>query len=100
MTATTPLAAAGHLTTVTMVYSAPDKAPVSHGAKMTLKKQKETKFEYIVIEGTNRTTFIERFLAVFDLATVYSPGVHSGPAFKMWYTSSRYVLLSAVSFAC
>jgi hypothetical protein len=91
-----PLAAAGHLTTVTMMYSALDKVPVSHKAKMTLKKQKETKFEYIVVEGTNCTTFIECFLTVFNLVTVYSPGIHSGPAFKMWYTSSRYVLLSAV----
>ncbi|KAL6303693.1 hypothetical protein BKA93DRAFT_817976 [Sparassis latifolia] len=43
---------------------------------------------HIVLEGIKHTGFIQAFLAVHDLADQFSPGVHSGPNFKLWWTGS------------
>ncbi|KAG6846921.1 hypothetical protein H0H93_011079 [Arthromyces matolae] len=40
----------------------------------------------IKMENISRTEFIKQFLSVFNLATHFSPGVHSGPDFKFWFT--------------
>jgi hypothetical protein len=56
-----------------------------------MKKQRNTKFDYILINGTSRTEFIQSALSIHELDKEYSPGVHSGPLFTVWYTGSRYV---------
>ncbi|KAH7903888.1 hypothetical protein BJ138DRAFT_965420, partial [Hygrophoropsis aurantiaca] len=85
--------AAGHLISVTTVYTAIEKpvsATGSHLSRLTVKKSKArtTKSDHIVLEGSARTKFIESFFAVHDLADQYSPGTHSGPPFKFWWTGS------------
>jgi hypothetical protein len=49
----------------------------------------KTKMDYIVIEGISRCDLIKAGLGVHELASVFSPGVNSGPDFKIWWTGSR-----------
>lgn len=79
------LTAAGHLVNITMAFLAPGKAV--RGNKIAMKPARITKMDHIVI--TSRTDFITAFLAVHELAEQFSPGVHSGPVFKLWWTGSR-----------
>ncbi|KAL6303947.1 hypothetical protein BKA93DRAFT_734171, partial [Sparassis latifolia] len=60
-------------------------------------KIKTLKFDYIILEGISRTMFITKILGVHDLADQYSPSVHSGPIFKLWFTGSRGGKTSAAS---
>jgi hypothetical protein len=79
---------AGHLVSILMIFNAQVAGPVSHGSRLVTKKTKVTKSEYIILEGISRTDFITTFLSVHGLAEQYSPGVHSGPAFKFYWTGS------------
>lgn len=84
-----PLANAGHLVSVTMAFTAPEASyGPSRAPKLIMKKSKTTKSDHIVVEGSNRTSFIQKFLSIHDLSDQYSPGVHSGPGFKLWWTGS------------
>ncbi|KAJ7831897.1 hypothetical protein B0H13DRAFT_2240520 [Mycena leptocephala] len=84
----TPLVNAGHLCFVVMVFT---PAPVlsARGAKAAVKQKKETKMEYIRVESMSRTEFQKAFLAVHGLENTYSPGIHSGFPFKMWWTGAN-----------
>jgi len=64
----------------------------SRNGKATLKRQTVPKMTYIVLEGTDRVTFIREFFKAHTLHEDYSPGVHNGPPFKLWWTG-RYCLL-------
>jgi hypothetical protein len=68
-------------------------APVlsARGAKAAVKQKKETKMEYIRMESMSRTEFQKAFLAVHGLENTYSPGIHSGFPFKMWWTGAKSV---------
>lgn len=59
-----------------------------------MKKQSHSKFNIIALEDLDRSAFICEWLKVWDLHTQYSPGVHSGPSFKMWWTGSAFVISS------
>ncbi|KAG6823164.1 hypothetical protein H0H92_011184 [Tricholoma furcatifolium] len=72
-----------YLISVTMLFT-PITTTVTHGKNV--KKEKKTKMIHIKMEGISRVEFIKLFLAVFDLATHFSPGVHAGPDFKFWFT--------------
>ncbi|KAG1860347.1 hypothetical protein F4604DRAFT_1930239 [Suillus subluteus] len=76
----------GHLVSITMAYTAPDKT--GRGLKLVVKKFKTVKSDHIVLEDITRTTFIQMFLTIHELADQYSPGVHSGPGFKLSWTGS------------
>ncbi|KAJ6611324.1 hypothetical protein B0H10DRAFT_1953187 [Mycena sp. CBHHK59/15] len=84
----TPLAKAGYLCFISMVYT-PAAVPSTWGAKVAPKLKRETKMEYIHLETMSRTDFQEAFLAVHGLENIYSPGVHSGFPFKIWWTSAN-----------
>ncbi|KAG1842365.1 hypothetical protein DFJ58DRAFT_732046 [Suillus subalutaceus] len=58
------------------------------GSKLVVKKFKTVKSDHIVLEDITWTTFIQKFLAIYELADQYSPGVHSGPGFKLSWTGS------------
>ncbi|KAF8056089.1 hypothetical protein FPV67DRAFT_1432500 [Lyophyllum atratum] len=73
-----------HLVTVVMAYSAP-VAPTTRNAKPTTKKTRTNKAKNISIEGTTRVEFIKACLSVHDIAEKFSPGVHSGPDFMLWW---------------
>ncbi|KIK81779.1 hypothetical protein PAXRUDRAFT_155282, partial [Paxillus rubicundulus Ve08.2h10] len=47
------------------------------------------KSNHMLIDEISRTDFIKAFLRVHDLADQYSPGIHFGPQFKLWWTGSR-----------
>ncbi|KAJ7831762.1 hypothetical protein B0H14DRAFT_2365025 [Mycena olivaceomarginata] len=84
-TADTPLAKAGHFCFVSMVFT-PAPVPTARGAKAAVKSKKETKMEYIRMESISRTDFQKAVLTVHGLEKIYSPGVHSGFPFKMWWS--------------
>ncbi|KAG6836198.1 hypothetical protein H0H93_010421 [Arthromyces matolae] len=75
---------AGFLVSVTMIFSAP-AAPNARG-RSGVKKEKSVKMERIKIDGITRTDFIKEFLRIHSLSDHYSPGVHSGPQFRIWWT--------------
>jgi hypothetical protein len=81
-----PLALAGHLVSITMAFTGPEQT--ARGSKVSMKKLRTAKSDHIVIENTSRGAFIKSFLAVNDLADQYSPGVHTGPSFKLWWAGS------------
>jgi hypothetical protein len=69
--------------------------PISTGTrtgKATSKKQNSSKLAFIVLEDTDRVTFIREFLKAHNLDGEYSPGVHNSPSFKLWWTG-RYEFL-------
>lgn len=57
------------------------------------------KSDYIKIEGSSRVDFIKAFFGVHDLSDQFSPGVHSGPPFKIWWSGSRFDLILVSSCA-
>ena len=73
---------------MTIVVSVPEKG-AGRAAKVVMKKQRSTKFDYIKIEGASRCEFIVKMLGVHDLDDQFAPGVHSGPSFKLWFTGSK-----------
>lgn len=78
----------GHLVSVLMFFNSQVTGPLSRGSKLITKKSKVTKSGHISLEGISRTNFITSFLSVHGLSDQYSPGVHSGPAFKFFWTGS------------
>jgi hypothetical protein len=87
-----PLDLAGHMVSIAMVFSSAEQAPsASRLGKTVMKKHRNAKFDYIDIVELDQSAFIREWLRVHDLADQYSPGVHNGPPFKMWWTGSRYV---------
>ncbi|GBE83748.1 predicted protein [Sparassis crispa] len=89
-TAATPLEGAGHIISITHVFTLPEMKTVSsRGSKAAAPKPTmNIRFEHIVLEGIGRTGFMQAFLAVHDLADQFSPGVHLGPDFKLWWMGS------------
>lgn len=80
----------GHIVNVTLIYTAP-AAPTVGRAKAAPKKAKTTKMDNIPLESITRVDFIKAFLATHGLAETFSPGTHSGPDFKLWWTGMRCV---------
>ncbi|KAG2130852.1 hypothetical protein DEU56DRAFT_814656 [Suillus clintonianus] len=80
-------APAHHLVYVCMMSSVIEKPP-GRNAKTSTKKDKTIKSDYIKIEGSSRADFIKAFFGVHDLSDQFSPGVHSGPPFKIWWSGS------------
>lgn len=82
-----------HMVSVTMHFSAQVPAANSRHCKLVSKRSKLVRFEEIEIEGSTRVKFIQSFLSVHQLADKYSPGILSGPAFRLFWTGSVYVCL-------
>ncbi|TFY79566.1 hypothetical protein EWM64_g4445 [Hericium alpestre] len=68
-----------------------DEMRAARGAKMALKKKPTTttKFEYIKMDSISHVDFIKAFLRVHNLDSQYSPGVHAGLDFRLWWTGSN-----------
>ena len=76
-----------------MVYSiAAAPGPGGHAPKGLVKQKPKTKMTNIVLDKITHADFIKAFLATHNLSDKYSPGVHSGPDFKLWWSGSPYVL--------
>ena len=76
-----------------MVYSvAAAPGPGGRAPKGLVKQKPKTKMTNIVLDKITRADFIKAFLATHNLSDKYSPGVHSGPDFKLWWSGSPYVL--------
>ena len=89
------------MVSVTMVYSAPEKAPGGNRlGKVVMKKHRNAKFDYVKISLLDRVSFIREWLRIHDVGDQYSPGIHNGPPFKMWWTGSRYVNPSILMILC
>jgi hypothetical protein len=72
-----------------MLFASPDKTYGAGGvAKLTMKAKKTSKSDHIILESITRTEFVRAYLGVHDLGDQYSPGVHSGPSFKLWWAGS------------
>ncbi|KAJ7724818.1 hypothetical protein DFH07DRAFT_1003564 [Mycena maculata] len=85
----TPLELAGHQVSVIEVRPAPEKTTSTRTGKPAARKdERESKFDYIKLEDMSCCDFVTAFLKVHDCAEEYSPGVHSGPPFKMSWTGS------------
>lgn len=81
-----------------MHFSTQVQAAIGCGSKIATKCSKLVCSDYIQIEGTIRPDFIRSFLGVHDLSDQFSPGVYSGPTFRLHWTGSTY-MLSALSYA-
>ncbi|KIJ10550.1 hypothetical protein PAXINDRAFT_16468 [Paxillus involutus ATCC 200175] len=77
----------GHLVSVCMVSSIVKRTGGRNGKLMT-KKDKTSKSDYIQVDGNSHMDFIKAFFCVHDLGDQFSPGIHSGPPFKLWWTGS------------
>ncbi|KAF8834082.1 hypothetical protein BDN67DRAFT_1016881 [Paxillus ammoniavirescens] len=75
----------GHLVSATNLST---EKPISSRGKPTVKKLHTTKSDQIPIEDINRVDFVKAFLRIHELTDQYSPGVHFGPQFKLWWTGS------------
>jgi hypothetical protein len=78
----------GYLVSILMNFSLHAQGPVTRGSKVVKKKSKLIKSDYIVLEGITRTDFIVAYLSIHGLSDQFSPGVHSGPPFKLYWTGS------------
>ena len=74
-----------------MLFNVQVAGPAGHGSKLVTKRLKLTISKIIVLEDISRTDFIATFLVVHGLSEQYHPGVHSGPAFKLFWTGLGYV---------
>jgi len=88
-----------------MVYSlAAAPGPGGRAPKGLVKQKPRTKMTNIVLDNITRADFIKAFLATHNLSDKYSPGVHSGPDFKLWWSGLPYVLFLILkvvsSFIC
>ncbi|KIK76654.1 hypothetical protein PAXRUDRAFT_18046 [Paxillus rubicundulus Ve08.2h10] len=77
----------GHLVSISMVFSSTEK-PASNRGKPTVKKLCTIKSNHIMMDEISRIDFVKAFLRVHEVANQYSPGVHFGPQFKLWWTGS------------
>ncbi|KAI8996315.1 hypothetical protein BD414DRAFT_408305, partial [Trametes punicea] len=78
----------GHLVSVTVTFSSTEKA-AGRTNRTVLKKHKNTKSDYVILEGISCASFVKKLLAIRGLANDFAPGIHLGPAFKLWYTGSN-----------
>ncbi|KII87546.1 hypothetical protein PLICRDRAFT_163749 [Plicaturopsis crispa FD-325 SS-3] len=85
--AVAPPSEAEYLISVVMAFLTTDKSS-GRGSKVLVKKAKTTKSDHMRVTDMTRPDFIKAFFAVHDLTDQFSPGVHSGPGFKMWWTGS------------
>lgn len=83
----------GHSVTVNMVFTATEKTMTTRGVKVSSKKIGNPRMENMVLPGMTRSEFIIAALQVHEVANQFSPGVHSGPSFKIWWTGSPYVTM-------
>ena len=76
-----------HLVYTTNIFSIEDQGMPGCRAMVASKKikNKNTRFEHIVLKTITHIHFIQAFLAVYDLADQFSPSVHLGPGFKLWW---------------
>ena len=76
----------GHLVYTTNIFSIVDQGMPGCRAKVASKKikNKNTRFEHIVLKTITHIHFIQAFLAIHDLADQFSSSIHSGPSFKLW----------------
>ncbi|KAG6848074.1 hypothetical protein H0H93_003638 [Arthromyces matolae] len=74
-----------HLVSVTMFFT-PTTVNAPAGRSKNAKKDKKTKMTHIDMDGITRVDFVKAFLTVYELNTHFSPGIHSGPDFKFWFT--------------
>ncbi|KAF9032739.1 hypothetical protein BJ165DRAFT_1328515, partial [Panaeolus papilionaceus] len=77
---------AGHLVNVTLFYT-PTQPAISRN-KAIPKKAKITKMDTISMGSISRVEFIKAFLKIHGLHETFSPGTHSGPDFKLWWTGA------------
>ena len=70
-----------------------------HAPKGLVKQKPKTKMTNIVLDQITHTDFIKAFLATHNLSDKYSPGVHSGPDFKLSWLGSPYVVFSVLKVA-
>jgi hypothetical protein len=82
----------GHLVSILMNFSLHAQGPVTRGSKVVKKKSKLIKSDYIVLEGITCIDFITAYLSIHGLLDQFSPGVHSGPPFKLYWTGSVCVV--------
>ncbi|KAF9225177.1 hypothetical protein BS17DRAFT_801307 [Gyrodon lividus] len=78
----------GHLISICMIQTVPEKSLTNGCAKTLLKKQRTIKSDHIKLSNFGHTDFIKAWLKAHDLDKQFSPGVHSGPEFRMWWTGS------------
>jgi hypothetical protein len=71
-----------------MLFNVQVAGPAGCGSKLVTKRSKLTISETIVLEDISRTDFIAAFLVMHGLSKQYCPGVHSGPAFKLFWMGS------------
>ena len=79
----------GHVVNITLLYTEPAPALGDRTKAAAPKKGKITKMDNIVLEGTTRVDLIKAFFRTHNIDDKYSPGIHSGPDFKFWWTGSR-----------
>ncbi|KAG1747748.1 uncharacterized protein EDB91DRAFT_1235773 [Suillus paluster] len=82
----------GHLVSILMNFSLQAQGPVTCGSKVVKKKSKLIKSDYIVLKGITHVDFITAYLSIHGLSDQFSPGVHSGPPFKLYWTGSAKFL--------
>jgi len=80
---------AGHLVNVSLLYSEPLPALGPRNRVAAAKKGKITKMDNIVLEATTHVNFIKAFFRTHNINDKYSPGIHSRPDFKFWWSGSR-----------
>jgi len=83
------------MVSVMMVFTVPERGPGLR-AKSIMKKHQNIKFDNMKVATLDCVAFIGEFLCVHELSDQYSPGVHNGPPFKMWWMGSRYICLWTV----
>ena len=71
-----------------MMQSIPEKSGTGR-AKIVIKKGRIIKSDHIKLVEMGRAEFIKAWLKIHELDEQFSPGIHSGPNFKMWWTGSR-----------
>jgi hypothetical protein len=84
---------AGHLVNITLIYVNNSTVPTAR-VKTAPKKAKITKMDNVVLDSITCVEFIKAVLKIQGLSDNFSPGVHSGPNFKLWWTGARLVIMS------
>ncbi|KAF9045626.1 hypothetical protein BJ165DRAFT_1346215 [Panaeolus papilionaceus] len=74
----------GHHVNVTLFFT-PPQPPLSGRNKAILKKLKITKMDTVHMTSISRVDFIKSILKIHGLDETFSPGMHSGPDFKLYY---------------
>ncbi|KIJ90739.1 hypothetical protein K443DRAFT_657906 [Laccaria amethystina LaAM-08-1] len=77
----------GHLVNVSLVHPIA-AAPSTARGKAAPKKGRTTKMDTIKLDAVSRIDFVKAILKIHGLAETFSPGVHSGPNFKIWWSGA------------